>query len=90
MIRVETDVIARWRNTFIKFLAQLEPGSGLSARIRLAKARVDRSHCPLGGSRAMKRSDGRRWSGSGCASRFSIRRRVIGRGGRIELVGGNA
>ncbi len=78
--------LQRWRRMFTALANQLEPDGSLSSRIQLGLKPTNTMPCSNCGrtGTATKRKFG--WGCSGCGRLFSMRRTVIERNGRLEIV----
>ncbi|AJW93805.1 hypothetical protein BM43_7452 (plasmid) [Burkholderia gladioli] len=77
----------KWRQMFVDFADQLEPGGSLSDRIRLGVEPTETTPCPYcGRTGSAQRTESGHWSCAGCGRLFSMRREVIEKGGRLQIV----
>ncbi|CAN2525733.1 DUF746 domain-containing protein [Burkholderia pseudomallei] len=83
---VNEEWLERWRNMFVTLADQLEQDGSLSSRIRLGIKPTTKTPCPYCGRTGtlVKRAYG--WGCSGCGRLFSMRRVVVERNGRLEIV----
>ncbi|CAB3723603.1 hypothetical protein LMG22037_04979 [Paraburkholderia phenoliruptrix] len=80
--------IQTWRDKFARWADQLEPDGNLSARFRLGATPTRDTPCLFCGRTGTARRDGRRvWHCIGCGRLFSMRRTLVERNGRFEIVG---
>lgn len=86
-LQVDEAWLERWRNMFITLADQLEPDGSLSSRIRLGVKPTRTTPCVLCGRTGtpIKRSIAG-WACSHCRRLFSMRRTVVERNGRLEIV----
>ncbi|WP_342310464.1 DUF746 domain-containing protein [Burkholderia pyrrocinia] len=80
-------MIQKWYNMFTEFADQMEPNGSLSARIRLGVEPTATTPCPFCGRvGSAQQADSRGWSCAGCGRLFSMRREVVDRSGRLQIV----
>ena len=80
--------IQTWRDKFARWADQLEPDGNLSARFRLGATPARDTPCLFCGRTGTARRDGQRvWHCIGCGRLFSMRRTLVERNGRFEIVG---
>ncbi|WP_157452288.1 DUF746 domain-containing protein [Burkholderia pseudomallei] len=84
-------MVQKWRAMFTEFADQLEPSGSLSARIQLGVEPTETTPCPFCGrvGRAQRTASGH-WSCAGCGRLFSMRRAVVDRNGRLQIVADEA
>ncbi|WP_175811890.1 DUF746 domain-containing protein [Burkholderia contaminans] len=89
-LEIDQGWLERWRTMFATLADELEPDGSLSSRIRLGVKPTKTTPCPNCGQAgtATKRKLG--WGCSGCGRLFSMRRAVVERNGRLEIVDDSA
>ena len=86
----ETDEthIRMWRDKFARWADQLEPDGNLSARVQLGTTPTRDTPCLFCGRTGTARRNGQRvWHCIGCGRLFSMRRALVERTGRLEIIG---
>ncbi|WP_175695196.1 DUF746 domain-containing protein [Burkholderia ambifaria] len=84
---VVDEQIMSWRDVFERVANRLEPDGSLSARIRIGVTPGANSPCLFCGRVGVaKRFDQHVWNCTGCGRLFSMRRVVVERNGRLEIL----
>nr|WP_230941367.1 DUF746 domain-containing protein [Burkholderia diffusa] len=84
-------MVRKWCGMFIEFADRLEPSGSLSARIQLDVEPTETAPCPFCGRvGSARRTESGHWSCAGCGRLFSMRREVVDRNGRLQIVADEA
>ncbi|WP_175769875.1 DUF746 domain-containing protein [Burkholderia cenocepacia] len=84
-------MVQKWRRMFTEFADQLEPSGSLSVRIRLGVEPTETTPCPFCGRvGSARQTESGHWSCAGCGRLFSMRREIVDRNGRLQIVADEA